>query len=341
MNINKDLLFTFDYELFLGKKSGSVQNCMIKPTNELLSILNKYNIKGIFFVDCSCLHKLREKISFPKIKEDYDSIVNQICNLVKTGHYVFPHLHPHWLDAIYNESTNEWDLSNIEKYRLHSISEDLQVNYFKECLEILNDIIVAKDSKYKIDSYRAGGWCIQPFDVFEKIFKSCQIQNDFSVLGGFRKEGNALFFNYKDISTNAKPFKFQSSVEVENEMGVFNEYPISSVQYNKNNILNKIFNKILWKSTFGKIYGDGNAANTKLNIDEKVHDDLEMVSIELLTVFNLRYYKKFLVDNDYMQFISHPKMVSNHNLKMLNRFLKFSEKYYKINSDFKKIDFKT
>ena len=51
MTGKKLLLFTFDYELFLGDKSGSVQDCLITPTDHLISLLNKYEFKAYFFVD--------------------------------------------------------------------------------------------------------------------------------------------------------------------------------------------------------------------------------------------------------------------------------------------------
>lgn len=46
----KQILFTFDYELFLGSKSGSVKNCMLEPTKNVVAILNKNNVKGIFLL---------------------------------------------------------------------------------------------------------------------------------------------------------------------------------------------------------------------------------------------------------------------------------------------------
>ena len=47
----KNILLTFDYELFLGHISGSVNDCLILPTNKILSILSDQNIKhSMFFV---------------------------------------------------------------------------------------------------------------------------------------------------------------------------------------------------------------------------------------------------------------------------------------------------
>ena len=53
MKKEKHLLFTFDYELFLGERSGNVLDSVINPTQDILNLLEEYNIKAIFFVDTS------------------------------------------------------------------------------------------------------------------------------------------------------------------------------------------------------------------------------------------------------------------------------------------------
>ena len=50
-----NIYFTFDYELFFGSNSGTIENCIVKPTNELIKIANKYNVKFTFFVDSGFL----------------------------------------------------------------------------------------------------------------------------------------------------------------------------------------------------------------------------------------------------------------------------------------------
>jgi len=40
-----NILITLDYELFNGEKSGSVNNSLITPMQELLKVLDKYNFK--------------------------------------------------------------------------------------------------------------------------------------------------------------------------------------------------------------------------------------------------------------------------------------------------------
>ena len=58
--MKKHLLFTFDYELFLGLRTGIVQECMIDPTEKLISLFEDFNVKAVFFVDTTCLIRLKE-----------------------------------------------------------------------------------------------------------------------------------------------------------------------------------------------------------------------------------------------------------------------------------------
>ena len=67
-----NVYFTFDYELFFGSNSGTVQNCILKPTYELIKIAEKHNVKFVFFVDSGFLIKLDEyRKSFPILENDY------------------------------------------------------------------------------------------------------------------------------------------------------------------------------------------------------------------------------------------------------------------------------
>ena len=57
----KNLLITFDYELFLGRRSGRPLDCMLEPTKLLLDKLKLYGAKAVFFVDCTYLCRLKEQ----------------------------------------------------------------------------------------------------------------------------------------------------------------------------------------------------------------------------------------------------------------------------------------
>ena len=51
--MKKNILLTFDYELFLGSRSGTVDNCLIIPTSKILEVLKRHGAKAVFFIDTS------------------------------------------------------------------------------------------------------------------------------------------------------------------------------------------------------------------------------------------------------------------------------------------------
>ena len=186
----KHLLLTFDYELFLGERSGSVENCMLKPTSAIIDILQRNGItKTIFFVDTAYLLKLMEGET-NESSDDFRNIVSQLVELIRAGHYVFPHLHPHWKDAQYDEKNNQWKLENLESYRFHNLNENEKDILFEGSIHIIKELQNEAGIFYPIDAYRAGGWCLQPFNDFKPYFKKHGIKFDFSVLKGFSKLNN-------------------------------------------------------------------------------------------------------------------------------------------------------
>jgi hypothetical protein len=218
---------------------------------------------------------------------------------------------------------------------MNAISPEERKLHFSDALQALNKIT---NSTCSFEAYRAGGWCIQPFNVFNPLFGKFNITSDFSVLGGSKRQGNTLSFDFSSIAPNSKPYRFEHKVNVGSKTGSYKEYPISSIPINKKSLLNKLINKILWRLPYGQNMGDGISSPFKSDKPASEFDIIfEMVSIELFNLNKLNKYKAFLKENDYMQFISHPKMISEHNLKTLSHFLKSVSNKYKVVSDWKKV----
>jgi hypothetical protein len=328
----KNLLFTFDYELFLGRRSGNVETCLITPTNSVLNILNTFNLKGIFFVDTLFLVRLKNENN-KKCKIDFNLISNQLKNIINQGHFVFPHIHPHWLDAVYLENIHQWDLSNTSKYCISSLPDKLINELFDDSFLILFEIFNKLEIHYEIDAYRAGGWSIQPFEKFRKSFDNNNIKNDFSVIPGFMADTIAQNYNFLNVP-NKSVYNFKDDIIVEDINGKYKEFTISTLKFSKlTYIKEKLFLKLLFKLGDKGGFGRGESLNT-LNKDSIIQSG-EMASIELFTIPKVKGYLKFFENNNYMQFISHPKMFSNHNLKTLKKFLKNITSKYTIESDYR------
>lgn len=331
--MKKNLLITFDYELFLGSRSGTVDNCLIKPTNLIVDVLKKHKIKNaIFFVDTTYLLRLKQQQN-KKCKSDFLLITEQLKQMVKKGHYLFPHLHPHWVDAKYDEELNQWDLSDINRYRMHKLSSNEAQTLFNESLTFLSGIYESEGILPKIDSYRAGGWCIQPFSFFEPIFRKFGITNDFSVLKGIKNINDLCSYDFT-VAPPENIYKFTNDVNVKDPNGPFTEFAISSIHIAP---LTKWFNKFLLKYlsiTKNHNLGDG-ISNTLSAGGIHSQNDNEMIAIELLTKAKLNTYLNFMTENNYMHFISHPKMLSKHNIETFDVFLKRTKHKYELTTDYK------
>ena len=327
----KKLLLTFDYELFLGSRSGTVDNCIIIPTQKILEMLKFHKIKGgIFFVDTTYLITLRNNPN-ENCRRDFKKIEEQIKEIKGLGHYVFPHLHPHWLDAVYLPEINQWDLSNLKKYSFSNVSLQEQKAIFSDSIQLLEEII-GPQSEW---GYRAGGWCIQPFEMFKPFFEQYNILYDFSVLKGYSCVSDYQNFNFTKASDKIY-YRFNSDILKEEANGKFIEIPISNIKRNSiTRLLNKIFIKILYKKGITN-YGDGLSTNAA-SIKESMAGGYEMASIELLTLVNITDYIKKFQSKEILHFISHPKMLNLHNLTCLDVFLKKALSKYEITSDFKKM----
>lgn len=327
----KKLLLTFDYELFLGSRSGSVDNCIILPTKKVLEILKFYKISNaIFFVDTTYLIKLKEN-NCENCRQDFEKIAAQIKEIKNNGHYVFPHLHPHWLDAKYLPEINQWDLSNNRKYSFSVLSNEERKLIFSQSIKILQDIIGAQTEW----GYRAGGWCIQPFSDFKPFFEEYNILYEFSVLKGYSCVSDFQNFNFSKTPIKSV-YKFSDDVLIENPVGEFTQIPISTIKRNLiTKVLNNFFIKFLYKKGITN-YGDGLSTNSA-SIKESKSGNTEMASIELLTIINITDYISKFEKMEFLHFISHPKMLNPHNLSCLEVFLKRVLAKHELNTDFKKM----
>ncbi len=338
---NKNLLITFDYELFLGKRSGSVQKCLIEPTEKIISLFDSFGIKNsIFFIDTTYLIRLKNEQG-SACKKDFELIVLQLRELVRKGHYIFPHIHPHWLDAVYHSDTNQWSLEDYSKYRFHNTNEKERENIFSESINILREIAQLENPSYKIIGYRAGGWSLQPFSDFNPFFKKHGITSEFSVIPEFKNLSHAQYFDFRNCPKK-NIYKFTDDPLTEIENGTYTEYTISKIAITSSLYwTTKIWGKYLWK-TGQRSLGDGSGLVIKEKSENNKTDLLgssneEMISIELLTLVKLPHYKRFLKDHNYMHFISHPKMLSLHNISVFKKFLKFATQSFNLQTDFSQI----
>lgn len=268
----KKIILSFDYELFFGDKSGTVLKTLIEPTNKILDALDAGCLKGTFFVDYLMFKYLELNEDF-KSKQDLSMLQTQIQDIVKRGHRIELHLHPHWVDAKYN-GNGTWNYSDFSHYMLSTFNEADITAMFREGTEYLTKLARKVNPHYKIIAFRAGGWAVQPFSKLKKSFEECGIKIDSSSSLGAYNPKVDQYYDFR-VMPNKDKYKFSTDVCLEDEKGSFLEVPITS--YHRNllcMISEKICLKIgLWKrrtdGTHQRLY-DKNKCITKKSFVEKM-----------------------------------------------------------------------
>jgi peptidoglycan/xylan/chitin deacetylase (PgdA/CDA1 family) len=212
-----DLVLTYDYELF-GDGSGDVFRHMVNPTQKLLDICERYNIKMTVFF---------EVIEYLKIKNEWDkgntmgysqnpaaAIHRQIQEVLRAGHDVQLHLHPQWIDAVYR---NGWQV-DIGRWRLTGSGDELPdsdrstsvVRHGKSALE---DILQPIDPQYHCRALRMGGFNIQPSGDILRAMRRSGLRLDSSVFPGGVADTLLDRYDYRDISER-EPYWFVNGSDV-------------------------------------------------------------------------------------------------------------------------------
>jgi hypothetical protein len=336
MQPERELLITFDYELFLGERSGTAENCLIRPTDKLLQMLGRLRLTAVFFVDTSYLLRLWERHE-AGCKKDQELIREQICRMAREGHYVFPHVHPHWLDARFDAGSGEWLLTDYSKYRFHAASEADRRRLFDGSVSLLKEILSDVPGHKPVIGYRAGGWSLQPFADFRSYFEQHGISSDFSVIPGFRNLSEAQYFDFSECPSHSV-YRFNDDPCKSEVDGRFTEFTISTLRVSRlHRLTGRLWNKVLWKRGIRSM-GNGRGVPTSRegaqNTGSMGSTLSETLSVELLTAARLPLYKTYLRNQPYVHLISHPKMVSVHNLEMFEKWLQYAFKNYKLKTDF-------
>jgi len=313
------VVLTFDYELFLGLDSGTAKNSILKPTEEIIKLLKKYNAKAIFFVDTTYLLAL-QKFNHP----DLEKIIEQLKEIVNIGSSIELHLHPQWLDA--KPNGDRWEFASFEHYRLHSLSKEEINTLFSEAVEFLkNNIGIIPIA------FRAGGWSITPFEKLKDAFIANNIKIDMSVLPKFYKNELPMhFYDFREVPKKLY-YKFEDDVIKENKEGNFLEIPVTTFELQGFYLaLNNILNKLKRESYFG----DGRglpSSNMKGNILKRVFlKNLRKATIENQSEFIFKKSLNKIKDLDFLSYVMHPKTLNKTALNNLEYLL---QNFVTLNSD--------
>lgn len=335
-------LLTFDYELFLGEYSGTVEKCILEPTRKIAHALRKYNAQAIFFVDCTYLYSLEQEAANNSVaKNDYAQICRQISELSKDGHYIYYHIHPHWIDARYDSTKNQWILPHQEKYCFNNLSNGEQLQVFDNAVGALKCILTSCNNYKKPEGFRAGGLYIQPFDVFESLFKKHDIKYEFSVLQGAEGHGinDRQSFDFKNVTKNV--YRFSSDVTTEDSKGPYMELSLNVHTIEGiDKVLNRMFAFLSSRLSDVRMYGDGSPTKNKIQFNTTRFRQGRLVTHEIFSAERLNRYKthlylKHIKKTGYLHLLSHPKLMSPASIAEFEHLLSKLSRIKAVSYDFK------
>ena len=224
-----NIYITLDYELFLSSQTGTVANCLLKPTTALLEVLDKYGIKATFFVDAAYLLRLSQ---IPELKEDYDAVSGHVKFISEAGHSIQIHFHPQWLYSSYSDGL--WSM-DMEHYKMSNMSDEDINSFFVESYNLLQSLSVSR-----ISTFRAGGYSLMDFSRYKDLFCQLGIKNDSSVLRGSCCASKYQNYDFSVIPQKSH-YSFSKSIIIEDLSGCMIEYPISTFTYHGLNTTVKTF----------------------------------------------------------------------------------------------------
>ncbi len=160
------VLLEDDTEIF-GNGQGHVMYRMYLPVVRYVEILKKYNAKSTFYVDMAHWLFLRENSEFKDFSLQADLIEKTILHLLENKMEVQLHLHSQWANA----KIERGNVYVTEKWNIGQLKEEDQRKMFLEGSKRLQDIIAKAENQNRFNSFKAGSWGLQPFEILYDEFK--------------------------------------------------------------------------------------------------------------------------------------------------------------------------
>ncbi len=316
-----NLFLTFDYELFFGSPTGSMEKCILSPTEKLLAIARRRNVKFTFFVDVGYLIQLKKwGKQFPELIETHEKITQQLIQLTAEGHDIQLHIHPHWETAEFINGL--WQFSMDDHYKLTDFSLQEAEHIIRTYKSTLENIIGKK-----VNGFRAGGWCLQPFKHFSSIFKACGIKIDSTVLQGGHMETKHYYFDFRDAPDKGR-YNFKDNLCQEDPSGHFLELPIGGYKYNPGFFWRLyVLGRIMPRRH--KMVGDGNF----ISQGGKKYESLKRPIWDHVSCDGYYASKLNSITNKFnrekrsdLVIIGHPKSMTQYSFEKLNQFIQVQQK---------------
>lgn len=215
------LILSQDYELFFHR-SGTVEKCLFEPCEALLKSARKTGYAVTFYVDAGMLCRMRELSgTHPDLAREFDLVRRHVETLARAGHDVALHVHPHWEDATFSQG--RWSFEG-SRYQLRQFRDDEAAEIVSRYAQALGEACGSAPT-----SYRAGGFCIEPFDKISAALQAAGIDVDSSVVPRAHLKDDDKGFDFRHVPY-ADWWRFGRTPAVAQQDGKFLEIPITPLE---------------------------------------------------------------------------------------------------------------
>lgn len=325
-----NIFITLDYELFLGIETGTPENCLVRPMEELCKVADKHSFKYVIFVDAAYLLRMKQlKDNHPQLEKDYQLVSNHVRILAGQGHDIQLHFHPQWLKSDYDDAKG-WQLKPFP-YKLSDLEEKEAFTLFHDAKVLLDKII-----GHQTTAFRAGGYCLTSFKRYKEMFEQEGICIDSSVARNGFVESPVHAYDYRFIPDKII-YHFDSNVCKEQENGPFTELSITSVRWSGLHYMSRI-RPLMVSYHPREVFGDGKSVsdgNEQTGLSYKLMKFIKpykgLASIDGIRSCQLEkiYEREKSKKRETIVLIGHPKLASDASVANLDAFLsKYKELTY-------------
>lgn len=212
----KQILFTLDYELY-GNGTGDVFQHIIKPTEELLAIARRHDIKYTIFFEVVeywyLKHEWEQGNKMGYTESPVLAMEEQLREAYLQGHDIQLHLHPQWIGAVYRD--NQWvlNLSNWCLGQYQGEGKDSLLNLLKRGKETIEEIIRPVDPLYSCIALRAGGYNAQPSEEIVRVMRQIGLKVDSSIYPGGFESGSLSNYDYTAVAPDLGHWYVENQLE--------------------------------------------------------------------------------------------------------------------------------
>ncbi|MBF0163676.1 MAG: hypothetical protein HQM01_04055 [Magnetococcales bacterium] len=179
------LLYSADYELFLGGINRPEEAVLIEPTARLLEGCASLGVPLTLFADVACLWRYRT-LGLDRFPDRAEA---QLVEAVQGGHDVQSHLHPHWEATRIEAGRFRFD---PESYLCGTCSPDPEARrqrttaWLRRAASYLSELLTPHAPDYRCIAFRAGGYGLQPDEsMLLAALQETGYRIDSSIIPGF------------------------------------------------------------------------------------------------------------------------------------------------------------